>query len=156
MLHQVDCEAGGRDHYSGPGCGVFHHTVSVEVFEAVIRKHPVGFVEVVHVHADSRDTVHGQPIALGYIQAEAVWVLHADARDVQVADGLLGMAALKAQRFKYLDDSLRVLGDNLRVKGCDLHVVSPRKMIFVVLHGSGGANQRGMPAQNAHASSFFV
>lgn len=124
MLHQIDSEAGGSDHHGGYGGGVFHLAVAVEVFEAMILKQPIGFVEVVHVHTHGLDTVHGQLIALGDIQIEAIFVLHADARDAQIADVLLDVAALKAQHFKQPNDGLGVLCDDLRVKARDHHGVS--------------------------------
>ena len=126
MLNEIDNEPGGSDHHCGSGAGIFHHAVSVEVFEAAIRQQSAGFVEVIHIHADRLNAVHRQMIALGDVQIKAIGNLHANARDVELADVLLGVAALEAQRFKQLNDGLRVLCDDLRVKGRDLHLFIPR------------------------------
>ena len=44
---------------------------------------------------------------------------------VKFSDSLRIMSPLKTQLFKELCNGLRVLRDDLRVKGCDLHFIYP-------------------------------
>ena len=84
-------------------------------------KHLIRRVKIIHVHADDRYIPRKLDVRRRDVQIEAVRVLHSDAFDVQLADSLRVMVFLKAKRLKQLNDRFRVLGDDLRIKGCDLH-----------------------------------
>ena len=100
MLDQADHEAGGRGHHRGL-CGTcIGDLIATGIYKAFGLQELICFIEIVHIHADSRDRLR-HSVTMSDIQIKPVGILHPDTGKVLSLLNIFGqMTALKSQELR--------------------------------------------------------